>query len=422
MNKAILWLKDDLRIEDSRAFTLAIREGIAAVVFVDAPGQGAVPKTARRLAFETATLNRIAATLRPIGITCRRLAGRPEDVLPAICAELGAAKVIANTQIGDAVSYRSDRVVARALRATGIQFVETANDGVRRGSGHKPRGFIDLEADIPRKRSAQTHPFTTLMAFLHRLPNANYRRDMWLPGPDADATSRLSVHFACGALSTERALYEIALLEQATTNAWKLNSYRQFAARLYWRRAFIQDFEDNFSAFPTGPTREVRPRDNDHLAAWLEGRTGVPMVDAAMLDLKINGWINFRLRQLVASFALDLLYLDIFVVGHALGSLFDDYEPGIHWSQIALQGGMVPGRGPRIINPVKQGRDLDPSEAWVRSRLPYLANVPAGAAYDPWRYDETRFKPIVDPVEAARTARARYLPQASTRETAALLV
>jgi len=421
MSKVVLWLKDDLRIEDSRAFKLAMQEGIGAVVFIDAPAAGAVPKTPRRLSFETATLNRIAATLRPIGITCRRLAGRPEDALPAICAETGATKVVANTQVGDAVSYWSDRAAAHALRAAGIQFVETANDGIRRGSGDRPRGFIDLQADIPRKKSAQAHPFTTLMTFLHRLPDANYRRDMWLPGPDTDATSRLSIHFACGALSTERALYEITLLEQATTNTWKLKVYQQFAARLYWRRAFIQDFEDNLSAFPTGPTREARPHDDEHLGAWLEGRTGVPMVDAAMLDLIANGWINFRLRQLVASFALDILQLDIFVVGHALGSLFDDFEPGIHWAQIALQGGMAHGRGPRIINPVKQGRDLDPSEAWVRSRLPGLADVPAGAAHDPWRYDDARFKPIVDPVEAARVARARYPSATSKARTSAFI-
>jgi deoxyribodipyrimidine photo-lyase len=157
--------------------------------------------------------------------------------------------------------------------------------------------------------------------------------------------------------------------------------------------------------------REERRDDARLMAAWLAGETGHPLVDAAMRDLTANGWINFRLRQLLCSYAIDLLDLDLHKVGVALGELFDDFCPGIHWPQIGLQAGMMAGRGPRVLNPVKQAQELDPSGAYVRSMLPHLASIPTGGVFEPWRLIGYRGpRPIVDYATASRAARNRHAP------------
>lgn len=407
---AILWLRSDLRIEDNRAFNCAYNHGIAAVVFID-ESPWLVAKTARRLAFETATLDRLAITLRSHGIACRRLSGPAADALPALCAETGADTVVANQKVGDALEFAADQNLRRSLCTLGINLVETPNDGIRRGRASQPNGFIDLRQDVIRKKARQPHPFTEVLAFLKLLPGCRYVQNMWVPVKDEQASSHLSMRFASGAVATDRVLYELSLLTEKADDDRTRRAYNKFAARLHWRRSFIQDFEDKIKAYPTAPVREERPDDTFLLAAWLAGKTGIPMVDAAMNDLTRYGWINFRLRQIVASCAIDLLDLDWLVVGRALGALFDDYEPGIHWPQIALQAGKWTGRGPRILNPIKQGSDLDPEESWVRSRLPELASVPTGFAHAPWNYDAVKYAPLVDPLSAARRARARYPAQ-----------
>lgn len=158
------------------------------------------------------------------------------------------------------------------------------------------------------------------------------------------------------------------------------------------------------------PPSRLTPVQNDRLSAWRNGRTGIPMPDAAIRELSATGWINFRLRQLVTSFGIQLLQLPAVAVGAALAEMFDDYEPGITWPQVALNDGtMMQERGPRILNPVKQGNDLDPSEAYVRHWLPELESVPAGFGHEPWLWFENPLPaPLIDHKVAFREARARW--------------
>ena len=146
------------------------------------------------------------------------------------------------------------------------------------------------------------------------------------------------------------------------------------------------------------------------ISAWRTGNTGIPMPDAAMRELATTGWINFRLRQLVTSYGIQLLQLPAVEVGAALAEMFDDYEPGITWPQVALNDGtLMQERGPRILNPVKQGTDLDPSEAYVRHWLPELATVPVGFGHEPWLwFDNPLPAPLIDHKTAFREARARW--------------
>ena len=409
MSGSIVWLKDDLRLEDNRALSLAMTKSMKAVAYVDEPNSVATYHTSRRTKFTTATLGQLAKTFRANGITCHRLSGDAPRVLLELAQQLDCSTLIANQQVSDAAGFKRDLAVKKAFAADGRLLIETQNDGIKRGSQNTPDAFLDRLPSLPR--STESEAFACLNRFLDRLPSSNYRRDMWLAGPSRNATSLMSMHFASGAISIDRALYEtgrrVAQRRNIDFNDCKV--YEQFGARLHWRRGFIQMFEENVAAFPWGPMRDPRPNDVAHMQAWATGNTGIPIIDAAMRDLNETGWINFRLRQTVCSFAIDLLDLDLHKVGVELGRRFNDYEPGIHWCQIARQSGMIKTTGPRIVNPIKQSRELDENEEYIRAWCPELFQIPCGFGHDPWRHPKAVWsKPIIDTVAAAKAARARY--------------
>ncbi len=89
-------------------------------------------------------------------------------------------------------------------------------------------------------------------------------------------------------------------------------------------------------------------------------RPGYPFLDACMRSLRATGWLNFRMRAMVMSFASYNLWLPWRATGLHLARMFTDYEPGIHWSQVQMQSGTTGINTIRIYNVVKQGYDQDP--------------------------------------------------------------
>jgi deoxyribodipyrimidine photo-lyase len=161
-------------------------------------------------------------------------------------------------------------------------------------------------------------------------------------------------------------------------------------ARLHWRGHFTQKLE-------TEPELEIRSfhpahqqariqtaPDDPVLAAWAAGLTGIPFVDACMRSLIATGWLNFRMRAMLQSFASYHLGLDWRVSGEHLARLFTDYEPGIHWPQVQMQSGQTGINTPRIYNPAKQGLDQDPGGHFTRRWVPELAHVPLPLLQTPW--------------------------------------
>ena len=113
---------------------------------------------------------------------------------------------------------------------------------------------------------------------------------------------------------------------------------------------------------------------------------GYPFIDACMRALKQRGWINFRMRAMLVSFASYHLWLDWRLFRDWLACQFIDYEPGIHYSQIQMQSGLTGINTLRIYNPVKQGMDHDPAGVFIREWVPELKGIVGEAIHQPWLY------------------------------------
>ncbi|TXH04061.1 MAG: deoxyribodipyrimidine photolyase [Nevskiaceae bacterium] len=262
---------------------------------------------------------------------------------------------------------------------------------------------------VPGERAAQQ----TLQEFLdHR--GRGYRRGLSSPVTAPHCCSRLSTHLSFGTLSM-REVYQatagrIASLGRsaAAPDRALAQDLRAFAGRLRWHCHFMQKLEDEpaiewrnlatiYDGLRPGDDRgaalnaarsavqEARGHDpvfgqdaalllddeaRQRYRAWCEGRTGYPMVDACMRYLRAGGWLNFRMRAMLVSFAAYHLWLHWRAPGQFLARQFLDFEPGIHWSQMQMQSGTTGINTLRMYSPSKQARDHDPAGVFVRQWLP----------------------------------------------------
>ena len=184
-------------------------------------------------------------------------------------------------------------------------------------------------------------------------------------------------------------------------------SLKSFEARLHWHDHFIQKFEDEPAIEFQNINRAFDGLREDELdearfAAWAEGRTGFPMVDARMRSLHATGWLNFRMRAMLVSFAAYHLWLHWRRPALHLGRLFADYEPGIHYSQTQMQSGVTGSNTLRIYSPREQAEDQDPDGTFIRHWVPELLQSAYGV-----RIGSDYSAPIVDTKLALAHARAR---------------
>ena len=224
---------------------------------------------------------------------------------------------------------------------------------------------------------------------------SGYSREMSSPVTAYHSCSRLSPHLAFGTISirevfqrteAEKKIHVDTLTKDS--NLWR-SSLRSFSSRLRWHCHFIQKLEDEprieyenmHSAYNT---LRQDPINLEHFEAWKKGQTGFPMIDACMRSLISTGWLNFRMRAMLISFASYHLWLHWREPAIYLARLFTDYEPGIHYSQAQMQSGTTGINSIRIYNPIKQGLDHDPEGKFIRKWVPELAALDIKYIHKPW--------------------------------------
>jgi len=222
----------------------------------------------------------------------------------------------------------------------------------------------------------------------------------------AEGTSRLSpyLHFGC-------------LSPSAVARAARSRGLEAFLRQLCWRDFYAQ----LLAARPALATNDLRPAgggwldDADTIEAWKEGRTGYPVVDAAMRQLLQEGWIHNRGRLVAASFLTHQLAIDWRVGAHHFMRHLVDGDVASNsgnWQWVAGTG--TDARPARVFNPVLQGRRYDPTGAYSRRFVHELASVGSDQIQDPTPLERQRTgypAPVIDhAASVSRWRRLRALP------------
>jgi len=448
----LVWFKRDLRVHDHAPLAAAAARGPVLPLYLVEPSLLAAPDFhPAHWTFLRSSLAELREALARRGQPLVVRVGEALEVLEALRRQLAFTKIWAHEETGNGLTYARDRAVRRWARASGVAMEELPANGVvrrlasrngwarqweqRMASSLTPApGLLAPVAVVPgglptlaelglgsdHRRLAQpggeSAARATLDSFLTER-GANYHRDLSSPLTAFDGCSRLSPHLAWGTLSTRQVVQRLRARVLTAEGDWK-RALRAFDGRLHWRCHFMQKLEDepeiefrNFMRAYDG----MRENDfhHDHFAAWQNGLTGYPLVDACMRCLEETGWINFRMRAMLVSFAAYQLWLHWRQPALHLARLFVDYEPGIHYSQSQMQSGTTGINTLRIYSPTKQVLDQDPRGVFIRRWIPELRDVPDAGIATPWLYPallDGYPQPIVDHATAVRQARARMTP------------
>jgi deoxyribodipyrimidine photo-lyase len=235
---------------------------------------------------------------------------------------------------------------------------------------------------------------------------------------DRPGTSRISADLKFGTLSIRTVWQAAAGVGRGASVQRFLNEllWREFSHHLLWEwpELLERPFRANFQTFPWR-------RDPVVWEAWVEGRTGYPVVDAAARQLKAEGFVHNRARMVTASFLTKHLIQDYRMgEAHYLQWLTDgdwaQNNAGWQWS-----AGCGCDAQPwfRIFNPVAQGLKFDPDGAYVQRWLPELAHCPKAFIHEPWKAPKALRNGLdyPDPVVEHALARARFLAVAKAHLT-----
>jgi deoxyribodipyrimidine photo-lyase len=438
LSKSLVWFRRDLRSEDHAALQQALTASdqvYCAFVF-DLDILAPLPEGDRRVGFIHACVLELDADLRRLGACLRVAHGRGADEIVRLAQELDVDAVFANTDYEPAAIARDEEVAAR-LAAGGRRFIGVKdqvifekeevltlggtpfsvftpykNAWLKRLALH-PECLAPYQVEphaarlapapaghaLPSLRSLGFVPSSTLVLptgmagaaelferFIPRLAGYGSARDF----PAQDGTSGLSVHLRFGTVSIR---YLVRTVQQLVASGaggpgavvWLSELvWREFYAVILYRHPHVVDhaFKPAFDAieWESGPAAE------EAFGAWCDGRTGYPLVDAAMEQLNRTGFMHNRLRMVTASFLVKDLGIDWRRGERYFALRLNDYElasnnGGWQWS---ASTGCDAQPWFRIFNPVTQSQKFDPRGEFIRRWLPQLAALDAAQIHAPW--------------------------------------
>lgn len=425
---ALWWIRRDLRLEDNQALASALTSAARVIpVFVlDPVLLNGSAHSKKRVAFLFAGLRRLDQDLRARGSRLILRQGPPEEALVKMVVETDAKVVFAEGGLSP-YAKRRDEAVARRIRLEMVPgeailppWALLKSDGSPRrvftpfrrawqalplpSPGAIPAAPMRLPSvsdiptiPIPEAKAPEAFPpgeaeaRLRLAAFttgdrppIHAYSEGRNRLDM-------DGTSCLSPYFRFGMLSPLRALATARQALSAAPGAQARQGVEDWITQLIWRDFYLHtlDAYPGMLRHPLRPALEHLPWEADRagLDAWQAGRTGYPIVDAAMRQLSQTGWMPNRARMIVGSFLTKDLLIDWrlgqeWFMGHLV-----DGDPAANTGGWQWVSGAGTDAAPyfRIFNPVLQGKKFDPDGEYVRRWVPQLGAVPRRYVHDPWR-------------------------------------
>ena len=425
MNASIWWIRRDLRLSDNPALAAALAQGTALIpVFILDPKLLASPNAGqKRLAFLFAGLRSLDADLRQRGSGLVVRQGDPLEVLHTLLHETGGGSLFAEADVSSYARRRDERIMRQLplkltpgltihppgtlLKADGTPYTVFTPFSQAWRSLAFPGRPIPPPAHLPTlppialqnlpgslchpssspypagEAEAQRRLATFSQSIISRYAIERDRMDI-------DGTSGLSPYLRFGMLSARQAAWTARDAEAQATDAASRQGAEAWLNELIWREfyaAILYHFPYvRQMSFRLG-LRSIPWRDAPaDFAAWAEGRTGYPVVDAAMRQLQATGWMHNRARMIAASFLTKDLLIDWrqgerFFMQHLL-----DGDPAANNGGWQWTAGTGTDAAPyfRVFNPILQGRKFDPQGNYVRRWVPELTAIPNEFIHSPW--------------------------------------
>jgi deoxyribodipyrimidine photo-lyase len=424
----IMHFTRDLRLDDHAGLAAAARASqVVPVVVIDPATTGDLRRSPRRAAYYCGAL---AALERAIAARGGRLIirrGRTAATLRALARATAARRIVWSAAY-DAQGARADRDVQAALEESGLRVV-LAHDApvvAPEETSTERRGYRAFVPYLERWLEHDAVPCDTTSTEFARLeipsealptpaefgssapqdasadPDAERRRfARYLDGeilqygiaknvPAEGNTSHLSSALSFGLIGARSV---VAAVRNRREDRFLLTEER-IALSLYLRSMAQRDFFLQLAYFSEtlddAPLQEKMRRfhfERTHpaLDAWRTGRTGYPIVDAGMRELRSTGWMHPRVRAVVASFLCFDLGVDWRVGRDEWDRWYVESEPALaqgNWQWIAGVGADLAAY-PRIYNPVTQARRSDPAGWYIRRWIPELASRSDRAIFEP---------------------------------------
>ena len=431
---ALFWFRRDLRDEDNAGLYYALRsaERVYCAFVFDREILDALPsRTDRRVEFIHAALTELAESLARRGGSLIVLHDTARTAIPALAQRLGVDAVFTNVDYEPAARSR-DEAVGLALEAQGRRFHRAKDqaiferDEIVSKSGrpytvytHYKKAWMAMLDDFyvaryPVERNVRAlapAPFVSALPSLEaigfkpagieelgivpgmvgaRMLAADFAKrigkyDQARDFPAVKGVSYLSVHNRFGTVSI-RSLARLARSRRGRGAATWLSelAWRDFFFQVLWYfpRVAREAFQARYANIEW-------PNDERLFAAWREGRTGYPLVDAGMRQLNTTGYMHNRLRMVVASFLAKDLLVDWRWGERYFAERLNDFDLAANnggW-QWAASTGCDAQPWFRIFNPVAQSERFDPGGAFIRRYVPELVRVADRLIHAPWTMD-----------------------------------
>lgn len=427
MNTTIHWFRQDLRLEDNPALLRACQSGQVLPLYIvddDSAGDYALGAASRWWLHHS-----LHALNQQLGGNLSLYRGRAETIFPQLIARFNVTGVYWN-RCYEPWRIARDTRIKQALEAQGVH-CESFNASllwepwtIKKADATPYKVFTPfyhkgcLRAPLPHAplpRPQQAHWLSDdkaqPLAALNLLPRIGWDQSLlphWQMGeaaaqqrlatflatqfddyqqgrdfPALDSVSRLSPHLHFGEISP-RSLW------QATQELPDDNNREHFRRELAWREFSYQLLYHN----PELPSRNLQSKfdhfpwrhDARALAAWQQGKTGIPMVDAGMRELWQTGYMHNRVRMIVGSFLVKNLRLH----WHHGERWFWDCLVDADLANNSASWQWIAGCGAdaapyfRIFNPVTQGQKFDANGDYIRRWIPEIADLPNKYLFAPW--------------------------------------
>jgi deoxyribodipyrimidine photo-lyase len=471
MTRSIIWFRRDLRLADNAALATAIRQGEVIPAFVIDPVLLNSDRVgAKRIAWLAANLRELDRSLRQRGSQLIVRRGEPAAELLKLARETEATNVYFNLDLTPYARKRDQRV-ALELEAQGVT-VETFDDMTI----HHPEEIVTLTGRpyqvftvfkrawlaLPKPAADEAESLPEHMPLPEAVTSLpiDFEESIELPAAGEDAaldrlnrfleetiygygegrnlldraaTSFLSPYLRFGALSIRQSYWGAKAAIDLATDKAAQQSAEAWLNELIWREfylALLYHFPHTIDQPLREQYRDFEWLDDDEsFAAWCEGRTGYPVVDAAMRMLNATGWMHNRARMIVASFLTKDLLIDWrkgeqYFIQQLIDGDSASNSGGWQWA-----AGVGADAQPffRVFNPTLQGQRFDPEGVFVKQWLPELAHVPIEFVHEPWKMseaDQRRYNvvigrdypaPIIDHAFARDRALRHYRNRSSTK-------